>query len=224
VILSFQRRQTVRSKDINVALGWEMIRFDADDRHYWYVHEGGSGGYRSSVFMDPDNKIAAIVLSNVSVYHPNSKNIGKLGYELLKRLYISQKINGTGSGEAPFLEIALKKGWGTKLNDGISRIKKPDNSLVGVWQKRSSNRVITYTFKPDKKVQCDFVGDPEIDVWGVYHLDNSKVQFREIGGAACDSVGVYGYSINGDTLKWVLKNDPCEGRRNGLPGIWIRKK
>jgi CubicO group peptidase (beta-lactamase class C family) len=223
-VFSFQRKHTYRSKNTNVALGWHIIRFGDAPLPIWHIHGGGTGGYRSEIFMDANNKIAIIILSNVSVFNRNTGNLGKLGFELLKKTYISEKIYQPYSMDAPFIEFALKKGWGTRLNDSINKIHNSQNPIIGVWQKETSNKTITYTFMPDKKWQCDFFNDSEIDVWGSYNLEHSRIALDDIGGAACGSEGLYDFQIKGDTLKFKLVADQCEGRSKGLEGIWIRKK
>jgi CubicO group peptidase (beta-lactamase class C family) len=223
-VLRLQRLPTYLSSENNAAMGWSMSKYGAAEDAFWYVHEGGTGGYRSAIFMDPDNKVAVIILSNVSVYHPLTLNIGQLAYALMKELFISKKIRDRKSDDAPFLEIALKKGWGTEKNDATRKTAGRKKTIVGVWRKKSPFQTRTYTFMPDRKWQSDFFNDPEIDVWGVYSLEGSSIALKDLGGAACDSTGSYEYSINGDTLRFSAKSDPCDGRRNGLVGIWLREK
>jgi CubicO group peptidase (beta-lactamase class C family) len=223
-VFSFQRKQTFSSKNASIALGWHIIRFGEAPFPHWHIHGGGTGGYRSEIFMDANNKIAVIILSNVSAFNRNTSNLAKLGFELLKKTYISEKLYQPNSMEAPFIEVALKKGWGTRLNDSINKIHNSQIPILGVWQKATSNKTITYTFMPEKKWQCDFFNDSEIDVWGSYNLEHSRIALNDIGGAACGSEGLYDYQIKGDTLKFNLVTDQCEGRSKGLEGIWTRKK
>jgi len=65
-----------------------------------------------------------------------------------------------------------------------------------------------------------FSGDPEIDIWGYYQLKGNEIEFRDIGGAACNSPGVYKYNVNDDKLNFTLINDNCDGRSTELSGIW----
>lgn len=65
-------------------LGWEIINRKSGD--IWYKHNGGTGGYSSSLIIDSTNKNGIIILSNVSTYSNKSRIINDLSFELMKTL------------------------------------------------------------------------------------------------------------------------------------------
>ena len=102
-ILSFQRQKTYTSDDMDLSLGWHIIKFGGNTCN-WYFHNGGMDGYRSALFMDLNTKSAVVILSNVSTSHPQSENIDKLCHDLLKQLFIAQTRNNSSLCEAPFTQ------------------------------------------------------------------------------------------------------------------------
>lgn len=81
----------VDSSSLDVGLGWHIIHSKAG--HTWYWHNGGTGGYTSSMDIDTDHQHGVIILSNISAFHDDARKIDRLCHGLMKSLYTS------GSGE-----------------------------------------------------------------------------------------------------------------------------
>lgn len=67
--------------NLRIALGWHILQDSEGNDLYW--HNGGTGGYTSSVYMVPETKKAIIILTNVSAFHSKASKIDELGYRLL---------------------------------------------------------------------------------------------------------------------------------------------
>ncbi|NPA36534.1 MAG: beta-lactamase family protein, partial [Chlorobi bacterium] len=72
------------NKDMAVGLGWHILRSRSEN--LWYWHNGGTGGYSSSMVIDTKTKNGIIVLSNVSAFNPGRENIDGLCFGLMKTL------------------------------------------------------------------------------------------------------------------------------------------
>ncbi len=72
------QQKTFESDEINLALGWHIIK---DKEYLW--HNGATGGYLSSLVLDPNTKRGVIVLSNISYAHPNASFIDQLVFALI---------------------------------------------------------------------------------------------------------------------------------------------
>lgn len=83
--LNLTRKETFKIDDNGaVALGWHIKKDAASKEYHW--HNGGTGGYRSSMIIDIENKNGIVILSNVSGLHKNASKIDDLASELLKIL------------------------------------------------------------------------------------------------------------------------------------------
>lgn len=83
--LSLSRAKTVSvSKTMDVALGWHIIH--TQNGHNWFWHNGGTGGYTTSMTVDTQHHKSVIILSNISSFHPNHANIDQLCWALMNNL------------------------------------------------------------------------------------------------------------------------------------------
>jgi CubicO group peptidase (beta-lactamase class C family) len=82
-VLSLQREATYQvNENMDVGMGWFILKRESGARWYW--HNGGTGGYRTSLVMDPERKIGVVVLSNISAGHSESGKIDRLSFDLME--------------------------------------------------------------------------------------------------------------------------------------------
>ena len=83
--LAMTRKPTFKVNDkLSVALGWHIIKANNGNDLYW--HNGGTGGFSSSMVFDMNEKSGVIILSNVSFLHPHAKNVDALCFEIMEDL------------------------------------------------------------------------------------------------------------------------------------------
>ncbi len=68
----------------NVGLGWFLLKTDFGDTIYF--HNGGTGGYTSSMMLDMETENGVIILSNISAMSPKMGAIDKLSRSLMRTL------------------------------------------------------------------------------------------------------------------------------------------
>lgn len=84
-VFKLQQTQTkIINKNMAVALGWHIIQSKTGKKLHW--HNGGTGGYTSSMAVDVQNKKGMILLSNVSAFHPKMSNLDALVFEWMETL------------------------------------------------------------------------------------------------------------------------------------------
>ncbi|MBX2915590.1 MAG: beta-lactamase family protein [Cyclobacteriaceae bacterium] len=82
--LKITRTQTFsESETRGVGLGWFILKRKTG---VWYWHNGGTGGYSSSIIVDPDKRNAVIILSNISAFYNPQGLADKLSFALMKTL------------------------------------------------------------------------------------------------------------------------------------------
>lgn len=72
------------NEQMDIGLGWHILH--PEPGRNWYWHNGGTGGYSSSMAIDVKNKTAVVVLSNVSAFNPNRQKVDDLCFGLLETL------------------------------------------------------------------------------------------------------------------------------------------
>ncbi len=69
---------------MKIGLGWHILQSETGQELFW--HNGGTGGYSSSIAINVPDKVAVVILSNVSAFHSASGNIDRLCFELIRNL------------------------------------------------------------------------------------------------------------------------------------------
>lgn len=69
------------NENMKIGLGWHILKSKNGEDLFW--HNGGTGGYSSSMTVNTNEKTAVIILSNLSAFHPKMENIDKLCFELI---------------------------------------------------------------------------------------------------------------------------------------------
>lgn len=70
------------SNRVQIGLGWHIIHTNYGRQLYW--HNGGTGGYSSSMAVDIASQKGIIILSNVSAFHPQKERIDQLCFSLAR--------------------------------------------------------------------------------------------------------------------------------------------
>lgn len=68
-------------ENMKIGLGWHLLKSKIGNELVW--HNGGTGGYSSSMTLNTNNKTAVIILSNLSAYHSKMREIDELCFELI---------------------------------------------------------------------------------------------------------------------------------------------
>ncbi|WP_047245646.1 serine hydrolase domain-containing protein [Maribacter thermophilus] len=83
--LTLTQKPTFKVNDnMSIGLGWHILKRKNGGELIW--HNGGTGGYTSSMALDLENKNGIIILSNVSAFHEKMGNIDQLCFGLIRTL------------------------------------------------------------------------------------------------------------------------------------------
>jgi len=84
-VLNLTRQEFFTVTDnFSMGLGWSLIK--SESGAIWNWHNGGTGGYTSSMILDTKAKNGVIVLSNISALGELTSEIPGLAHELMKSL------------------------------------------------------------------------------------------------------------------------------------------
>ncbi|WP_235925517.1 beta-lactamase family protein [Pontibacter burrus] len=84
-VLALTRKPTfVVDEKMEVGLGWHIIKMKSGQSLHW--HNGGTGGYTSSMILDASQQKGVVILSNVSAFHPDMQQIDNLCFGLINTL------------------------------------------------------------------------------------------------------------------------------------------
>jgi CubicO group peptidase (beta-lactamase class C family) len=84
-VLALTRKVThVISDELSIGLGWHILKLNTSDETYW--HNGGTGGYTSSISFRTSNNSGIIILTNISAFHPKASFVDEFGFALLDQL------------------------------------------------------------------------------------------------------------------------------------------
>ncbi|MFP4096251.1 MAG: serine hydrolase domain-containing protein [Cyclobacteriaceae bacterium] len=82
---NLQRKQTFKvNESLGLALGWHIMYRPSGESWYW--HNGGTGGYRSSMVLDVPNRKGVVLLSNMSAGYYLAGEIDQLSFFLLEQM------------------------------------------------------------------------------------------------------------------------------------------
>jgi len=83
--LALTRKPTFAINDtIRLGLAWHLPKLKNGNELVF--HNGGTGGYSSSMILDIENKKGVVILSNISTYHEERNRVDELCFELLESI------------------------------------------------------------------------------------------------------------------------------------------
>ncbi len=83
-VLTLQRTKTFQVREgVDVALGWIVLEKEGKTLHW---HNGGTGGYTSSMAINVEDQTGVVILTNVSVFIKDSRKIDALCLKLMKMM------------------------------------------------------------------------------------------------------------------------------------------
>src|SRR5690606_16007987 len=66
------------NENMQIGLGWHLITTGAGNEWAW--HNGGTGGFTSSIALDLESRTGVVVLTNVSAFQPQMREIDYMSF------------------------------------------------------------------------------------------------------------------------------------------------
>ena len=70
---------------MEIGLAWNII--SPKEGIQWHTHNGGTGGFSSMLILDVQNKNGVIILSNVSSFNENARNVEQVCIGLMRSFH-----------------------------------------------------------------------------------------------------------------------------------------
>jgi len=125
--------------------------------------------------------------------------------------------------------VFLTIGFLSNFNQGIEnnaqseqRVVLTDNSVIGKWVRIGPSGPISFHFKDNGLVECDFGNDQSIDVIANYEIKNDTIHFIDKEGQMCADNGQYKIYQTDYYLSLDLIDDNCNGRIKTTMGFWTK--
>ena len=105
---------------------------------------------------------------------------------------------------------------------GNQTTSNSENILFGKWVRMSQTGPISFIFKDDGQVECDFGNDQTIDLVSRFELSGDTIKFIDKEGQICEGYGLYQVYKTDYYVSFDLIDDDCGGRIKTTMGFWTR--
>ena len=115
----------------------------------------------------------------------------------------------------------LSNGWQSPEKQ-VQNTIEPDSQFIGKWVRVGHTGPISFEFKDNGLVECDFGNNQTVDVITRYELKQDSVRFIDIEGQMCQSYGYYRIFQTDYYIAFDLIEDDCGGRIQTIMGFWTK--
>lgn len=109
-----------------------------------------------------------------------------------------------------------------KINQNNLEISNIEKSIHGQWVRIGHTGPISFDFKENGTIECDFGNDKTIDIFSEFHIQNDTISFQDKKGKMCEGTGFYTIDKTDYYLAFDLVDDNCNGRIKTTMGFWTK--